>query len=116
MNESYLGSSRQRNVGLTIGAFLYLWMTVGVIAGALLWRKSSGSLEGGFAVPRLPLATPEVMVAVAVLAYLAASVFVARWLVGILVRTDHAWLRIAVPVTFTAAAAASLWVWFLPIF
>ncbi|HET6765162.1 MAG TPA: hypothetical protein VFH27_15860 [Longimicrobiaceae bacterium] len=106
------GRRRQAPGGLqVIATFLYVWLMVGfftgtvVLVGPVKWITAAVHRAGG------SQTVEDVTLRVVILAYVIASLFLTRWLVGHIWRSRSTPTRLGIPAVATALAGICLYAW-----
>ncbi|MDB4951013.1 MAG: hypothetical protein JWM27_3662 [Gemmatimonadetes bacterium] len=113
MRQAAVGAAERRRpgAGLVVGTFLYVWLMVGfftgtvVLVGPVKWITAAVHAGGG------SQGFENGLLQAVILAYVVASLFVTRWLVGRIWRSRSAGARLGIPAVATLLAGACLWAW-----
>jgi protein tyrosine phosphatase (PTP) superfamily phosphohydrolase (DUF442 family) len=102
---------RAPGAGLVVGTFLYVWLMVGfftgtvVLVGPVKWITAGVHAAGG------SQSLENVVLRVVIAAYVVASLFATRWLVGRIWRSHSPRARLGIPAVATALAGLCLYAW-----
>jgi len=100
--------------GTVLGTFFYMWLLVGLVLGTLVLIGPVRLLTEGMGEAGWEQNSQDHVLIVVILLYLAVSLVLTRYVVGIMFRARNRNTRWAIAAVFTVLAAATAWQWSNP--
>jgi protein tyrosine phosphatase (PTP) superfamily phosphohydrolase (DUF442 family) len=102
---------RRPGAGLVVGTFLYVWLMVGFFTGTVVLVGPVKWITGAVRAAGWTQGWEDTLLKGVILAFVAASLFATRWLVGRIWRSRPGPARYGIPLVATLLAAACVWAW-----
>ncbi len=100
--------------GTVLGTFFYMWLAIGLVLGTAVLIGPVRLLTEGMGEAGWEQNSQDHVLIVVILLYLAVSLIVTRYVVGIMFRARNRNTRWAIAAVFTVLAAATAWQWSNP--
>jgi hypothetical protein len=108
-------SARVRpSAGTVLGTFFYMWLLVGLVLGTAVLVGPVRLITEGMGRAGWEQSSQDHVLIVVILLYLAFSLLLTRWIVGIMFRARNRNTRWAIAAVFTLLAAGTAWEWSNP--
>ena len=108
-------SARVRpSAGTVLGTFFYMWLLVGLVLGTAVLVGPVRLITEGMGRAGWEQSSQDHVLIVVILLYLAFSLLLTRWIVGIMFRARSRNTRWAIAAVFTLLAAVTAWEWSNP--
>ena len=108
-------SARVRpGAGTVLGTFFYMWLLVGLVLGTAVLVGPVRLITEGMGRAGWEQSSQDHMLIVVILLYLALSLLLTRWIVGIMFRARNRNTRWGIAALFTLLAAGTAWEWSNP--
>jgi hypothetical protein len=108
-------SARARpGAGVVLGTFFYMWLLVGLVLGTAVLVGPVRLITEGMGRAGWEQSSQDHVLIVVILAYLAFSMLLTRWIVGVMFRARSRNTRWAIAAVFTLLAAGTAWEWSNP--
>jgi hypothetical protein len=108
-------SARVRpSAGTVLGTFFYMWLLVGLLLGTAVLVGPVRLITEGMGRAGWEQSSQDHVLIVVILLYLAFSLLLTRWIVGIMFRARNRNTRWAIAAVFTLLAAGTAWEWSNP--
>jgi len=100
--------------GTVLGTFFYMWLIIGLVLGTAVLVGPVRLLTEGMGEAGWEQNSQDHVLIVVILLYLAVSMIITRYVVGIMFRARNRNTRWAIAAVFTVLAAATAWQWSNP--
>jgi hypothetical protein len=108
-------SARVRpSAGTVLGTFFYMWLLVGLVLGTAVLVGPVRLITEGMGRAGWEQSSQDHVLIVVILLYLAFSLLLTRWIVGIMFRARNRNTRWAIAALFTLLGAGTAWEWSNP--
>ena len=108
-------SARVRpSAGTVLGTFFYMWLLVGLVLGTAVLVGPVRLITEGMGRAGWEQSSQDHVLIVVILLYLAFSLLLTRWIVGIMFRARNRNTRWAIAAVFTLLGAGTAWEWSNP--
>ena len=108
-------SARVRpSAGAALGTFFYMWLLVGLVLGTAVLVGPVRLITEGMGRAGWEQSSQDHVLIVVILLYLAFSLLLTRWIVGMMFRARNRNTRWAIAAVFTLLAAGTAWEWSNP--
>jgi hypothetical protein len=108
-------SARVRpSAGTVLGTFFYMWLLVGLVLGTAVLVGPVRLITEGMGRAGWEQSSQDHVLIVVILLYLAFSLLLTRWIVGMMFRARNRNTRWAIAAVFTLLAAGTAWEWSNP--
>ncbi|MFN2635649.1 MAG: hypothetical protein ABR585_01285 [Gemmatimonadaceae bacterium] len=108
-------SARVRpGAGTVLGTFFYMWLLIGLLLGTAVLIGPVRLMTEGMGRAGWEQSSQDHVLIVVILLYLALSLVVTRWIVGVMFRARNRNTRWAIAAVFTLLAAGTAWEWSNP--
>jgi protein tyrosine phosphatase (PTP) superfamily phosphohydrolase (DUF442 family) len=105
---------RRPGAMLVVGTFLYVWLMVGFFTGTVVLVGPVKWITGAVRAAGWAQEWEDTLLKGVILAYVVASLFATRWLVGRIWRSRPGPARFGIPLVATLLAGACVWAWMDP--
>jgi hypothetical protein len=111
MQRDYTITRTRPSPGTVLGTFFYMWLLVGLVLGTIVLVGPVRLLTKGMGDAGWEQSSQDHVLIVVILVYLAVSLVLTRYLVGIMFRSRNRNTRFAIAAVFTIMAAGTAWLW-----